>query len=195
MLGPLSKGGAVRHSFVCFLICLLTPTLAAAQGVPDCDPCYSADDLQTDQEKLYSVWVESGMRYDFLLFRDSTTGDPDLYTSTSSGVSPTNYDCGPQVDGSKTELCTLEPTSSGWHYLLVHGYSGPVDYTLYVVESDAGCHTGDPGDAGYCSASCTCGWTLSDCDSDSECGTGLTCVANVGADYGLPSWVDVCQGT
>ncbi len=76
---------------------------------------------------------------------------------------------------------------------MVHVEDGPADYSLYVIESDAD-HTGDPGDLGYCSTSALCGWELSDCDSDAECAGGLTCVHNVGAEYSLPSYIDVCRG-
>jgi hypothetical protein len=34
---------------------------------------------------------------------------------------------------------------------------------------------------------------MGDCDRDSECASGLKCVDNVGADYGWPSDVDVCE--
>ncbi len=51
------------------------------------------------------------------------------------------------------------------------------------------------GDWGYCSDSlcgpCTEG--QGDCDSDAECGDGLVCASNVGADFGLPATMDVCQ--
>ena len=44
-----------------------------------------------------------------------------------------------------------------------------------------------------CTSSCPCGEGEGDCDSDADCEAGLTCVQNVGADYGWPASRDVCQ--
>ncbi len=52
-----------------------------------------------------------------------------------------------------------------------------------------------PGDWDYCSAGSPCGEGEGDCDSNAECASGLTCVNNVGADYGWSSLVDVCEYT
>ncbi len=50
-----------------------------------------------------------------------------------------------------------------------------------------------PGDYDYCSSSDPCSEGEGDCDSDSECGSGLVCAQNVGASYGWASNVDVCE--
>lgn len=49
---------------------------------------------------------------------------------------------------------------------------------------------------GYCSASCPCAEGEGDCDSDSECLTGLSCRFNQGAVFGAPldPTDDVCMG-
>ena len=44
-----------------------------------------------------------------------------------------------------------------------------------------------------CTSSCPCGEGEGDCDSDAECEVGLTCVQDVGADYGWPVSRDVCE--
>ncbi len=44
----------------------------------------------------------------------------------------------------------------------------------------------------YCHPHARCDWGEGDCDSDSECVSGLQCVDNVGADYGMPANYDVC---
>lgn len=51
-----------------------------------------------------------------------------------------------------------------------------------------------PGDWGYCSdPNCRlCTEGLGDCDSDSECGPGLECRSNIGANYGFAATMDVC---
>lgn len=53
--------------------------------------------------------------------------------------------------------------------------------------------TGNPGDYSFCSTLFPCGEGHGDCDKSSECAWGLTCVHNVGADYGWDSAVDVCE--
>jgi len=55
------------------------------------------------------------------------------------------------------------------------------------------CHTGEVGSLNYCSESCTCQNGEGDCDKDTECTGILTCVNNVGANYGWASSVDVCE--
>lgn len=55
------------------------------------------------------------------------------------------------------------------------------------------CHTGAIGGYPYCSSSCPCDDGEGDCDSNSECVSGTTCVQNVGASYGWNSDVDVCE--
>ena len=44
-----------------------------------------------------------------------------------------------------------------------------------------------------CTSICPCGEGEGDCDSDADCEAGLTCVQNVGADYGWPASRDVCE--
>ena len=48
------------------------------------------------------------------------------------------------------------------------------------------------GDLDYCLNS-LCGAGEGDCDGDNECQNGLTCVNNVGANYGWDSMIDVCE--
>ena len=36
----------------------------------------------------------------------------------------------------------------------------------------------------YCSPSCQCGRDEGDCDRNEDCQAGLSCIRNVGADYG-----------
>ena len=51
----------------------------------------------------------------------------------------------------------------------------------------------EPGDLDYCSSSNLCRQGEGDCDSDSQCRSGLSCVNNVGADYGFDESIDVCE--
>ncbi len=73
------------------------------------------------------------------------------------------------------------------------GFSSDVD----VCEGgggSTGCSGYPLGDYDHCSSSCPCSAGEGDCDGDSECAFGLSCVNNVGADYGFSSGVDVCEG-
>lgn len=45
------------------------------------------------------------------------------------------------------------------------------------------CHSGNPGSSRFCSSSCKCGLFEGDCDSNSECLSGLVCVQQIGTDY------------
>jgi len=47
----------------------------------------------------------------------------------------------------------------------------------------------------YCTDSNPCPVGYGDCDSDSQCQSGLTCSQDVGANYGWKSSVDVCEAT
>ena len=49
-----------------------------------------------------------------------------------------------------------------------------------------------PGD-NYCTLYGPCSEGLGDCDNDAECANGLICAQDVGANYGWPSNVDVCE--
>jgi hypothetical protein len=48
------------------------------------------------------------------------------------------------------------------------------------------------GHASRCASCGPCRWGEGDCDSNAECQTGLSCVHNVGAEFGWPAGIDVC---
>jgi len=54
--------------------------------------------------------------------------------------------------------------------------------------------SGTPGDYDYCALYGPCAAGEGDCDGNAECQSGLTCVNDVGANYGYDSIVDVCEG-
>ena len=68
-------------------------------------------------------------------------------------------------------------------------YNLPAYYDVCEA-TDQGC---SPGDYDYCLRCGPCGEGQGDCDSNSECQAGLTCVNDVGANYGWDAIVDVCQ--
>ena len=55
------------------------------------------------------------------------------------------------------------------------------------------CDGAAAGSWGYCTRNCPCRDGEGDCDGDNECGPGLSCVRDVGAQYGWQRTVDVCQ--
>ena len=57
------------------------------------------------------------------------------------------------------------------------------------------CEVPVPGSDDYCREKGPCVAGQGDCDSDSECASGLTCVNNVGANYGWRAIVDVCEAS
>ncbi len=176
------------------LLAGLAPLLMGPEDDGCLVPCYElweATDQVTDKKTTVSFSVTAGQRYDIIL--RSTDGDADLYSRDTSPVNLSQWDCRPYLSGSAEEVCSITPTSNGTHYVMVHVYSGPADWNLRVIESDAGCHAGAPGSLSHCSAACTCGYELGDCDGHDECGDGLTCVQDVGGDYGWGSTVDVCR--
>ncbi|MCP4600358.1 MAG: SUMF1/EgtB/PvdO family nonheme iron enzyme [Proteobacteria bacterium] len=64
--------------------------------------------------------------------------------------------------------------------------------TVFLYTSSGNCAVGDND---YCSWATPCAAGQGDCDGDSECQSGLTCVNDVGANYGWAADVDVCERT
>ncbi|RPI26515.1 MAG: hypothetical protein EHM61_11585 [Acidobacteria bacterium] len=57
--------------------------------------------------------------------------------------------------------------------------------------ADSECNL-SPGDYDYCAVCGPCAKGQGDCDSNSECQAGLSCVDDAGPDYGFGEFVDVC---
>ncbi len=55
------------------------------------------------------------------------------------------------------------------------------------------CCTMSIGHPQYCTLCGPCSVDQGDCDNDSECQAGLSCINNIGADFGFRPGVDVCQ--
>ena len=68
-----------------------------------------------------------------------------------------------------------------------HNDKGLLRY-VWAVRSD----NEYPGDD-YCALYGPCSEGLGDCDGDSQCESGLICAPDVGANYGWPSNIDVCE--
>ena len=67
------------------------------------------------------------------------------------------------------------------------------DPIVDVCEAPSGGCPWNPGDYDYCLDCGPCAEFEGDCDSDSECATGLVCATDVGANYGWAADVDVCE--
>jgi hypothetical protein len=67
------------------------------------------------------------------------------------------------------------------------GFAPGVD----VCIGEATC-TANPGAGNFCDVCGPCGSGQGDCDRDSDCGVGLVCAQNVGAQFGFAPGVDVC---
>ncbi len=99
-------------------------------------------------------------------------------------------DCGPCGDGQgdcdSDAECVAGLTCED-NVGAMFGFAPGVD----VCVGTAGCNE-TLGNGRYCTACGPCGQGQGDCDSDTECAAGLTCVDNVGAQFGFAPGVDVC---
>ena len=68
-------------------------------------------------------------------------------------------------------------------------YGLPAYYDVCEVAPDESAPAPDPD---YCRDLGPCGVGQGDCDPG-ECGAGLVCAPDVGAEYGLPAHYDVCE--
>lgn len=75
--------------------------------------------------------------------------------------------------------------------LVIFAYSVDNNMQGMVVHED--CHAKSVNGAWqYCSKECLCSHGEGDCDSNLDCKLGLKCANNMGPDFDLNSWVDVC---
>jgi len=69
-------------------------------------------------------------------------------------------------------------------------------FNLGIVSAQTNCiDVYEPCGWNSCSEGCPCEHGQGDCDSDLECENGLTCVSDVGIDYGCTQYVDICVGS
>ena len=104
-------------------------------------------------------------------------GDWD-YCSSTNRCSVNQGDCDANNECQSGLVCVDDVGAS-------YGWASAVD-VCQVPRSQ-------PGDWDYCSSTNRCGNNEGDCDSNSECQTGLDCVHDIGANYGWSSAVDVCR--
>jgi hypothetical protein len=122
---------------------------------------------------------------------ECSNGGSGSYPGDSCGTGKV-YDC--------SGTCVDQSTAQAW---IGDGYCDDANssyaYDLNCVsfnydggDCGGGC-TISNGDVDYCAQCGPCGVGEGDCDSDSECQSGLICAQDVGANYGMPSNYDVCE--
>ena len=105
------------------------------------------------------------------------TPDPDFCVTRTCGVGQGDCDPGQCADGL---VCAADVGPQ---------YGLPAHYD--VCEMPSGGETGSP-NPDLCRDYGPCGAGQGDCDPG-QCGAGLVCVNDVGAQYGLPAYYDVCE--
>ena len=124
-------------------------------------------------------------------------------TGTGSGlVSGQGINCGGDCSESYTSLASVSLSAApaagsvftGWGGT---GCSGTASCSLLfnadtLITSSFALAGGS---ADFCSVASPCAAGQGDCDSNSQCRTGLVCAQNVGANFGWPAGTDVCQAS
>jgi hypothetical protein len=180
----------LRHLGTAGLV-VLAPMLMAPWGGPchNCAPQRYNEKILAGESFAFEVVVAAGERADIIM--RPRVGSPDLYCDDDAGVSTLQYDCRPQRLGLQEEVCSFQPAvDTRYHCFVRAGRNVAARFVAQVALSDGGC--GVPGSEKHCTEGCTCGYQAGDCEVDTDCGTGLTCVDNVGARFGWGATVDVC---
>ncbi|MBC2711954.1 MAG: trypsin-like peptidase domain-containing protein [Desulfosarcina sp.] len=118
--------------------------------------------------------------------------DADLFVRRNNRSTLDEYDCKPFFYGTGSEECIRANSGSNTWYIGVRGYSSGTTHFTVRAQFHYSCPL-NAGDYDYCRDCGQCDAGEGDCDNDDECRSGLTCVNDVGADYGWPSNLDVCE--
>ena len=147
--------------------------------------------------------------FQFTISQSRGSGTVDVWTTGSTDTYGILEDSSGSLDRRGRELARNDDSGSGTNFRISHRVS-PGTYYVRVTEYGDN-STGDyslrvhftPGGGGggslpnghynYCVDHGPCSAGEGDCDSDSECASGLTCAWDVGANYGFASDVDVCE--
>ncbi len=130
---------------------------------------------------------------------NNTDYDPSTYTVSAAWSCPWSpgdwhycLDCGPCAEGEGD--CDSDSECMSGLYC-ISNVGGDYGWTWNVDVCQSSSCPWSPGDYAYCRDCGPCAEGEGDCDSDSECMSGLYCVNNVGATYGWAWGVDVCQSS
>ena len=145
-------------------------TRSCGIGDGDCDPGQCDEGVCVND-----VGAQYGLPayYDVCEAQQSGRPDPDYCVTRSCGVG--EGDCDPGQCGAGL-VCVNDVGAE---------YGLPADYDVCEAQQ-----SGRP-DPDYC-VTRSCGVGEGDCDPG-QCGAGLVCVNDVGAEYGLPAHYDVCE--
>jgi len=116
-------------------------------------------------------------------------------TNPTSGCSHSEYVTGISlINGCSdcvTTVCRMDPQccSDSWDSLCVNEAN---EYCSFANE-EGGNPDLNNGHFDFCSQSYPCNAGQGDCDNNSECKDGLTCIHNIGTDYGFSPSIDVCD--
>jgi vibriolysin len=83
-------------------------------------------------DQYFKIDVPAGQRLAFRLSGGS--GDADMYVRFGSRPTSATYDCRPYLKGNN-ETCTINATSAGTYYVLLHGYVAYADTSLVASYS------------------------------------------------------------
>ena len=87
---------------------------------------------ESGSEKYFKIDVPAGQRLGFRLSGGS--GDADMYVRFGTRPTLTTYNCRPYLNGNN-ETCTINATSAGTYYVLLHGYSAYSNTSLVASYS------------------------------------------------------------
>jgi hypothetical protein len=151
-----------------------------SEGQGDCDPGQCESGLTC----VNNVGPKYGWSSETDVCEKSTgggTGTPggNSYCTTSSPCSAGQGDCDSNAE-CQSGLTCVDNVGAAYSYRSI----------VEVCERTSG---GTPGANNYCAKYGPCSAGQGDCDSDSECQSGLTCVNDVGPKYGWSSATDVCE--
>jgi len=88
-------------------------------------------------ELFYAIEVPAGMSTLEVVMAGA--GDADLYTLFGAVPSDKAHDCGPYIDGSSSETCTITNPAAGTHYIRVNGWDAfaGVNLTAIVISASS----------------------------------------------------------
>lgn len=154
--------------------------------VPDCTCTYGEGDCDTDTDCMpgLTCFQQAGDDFCGILCADGSgvhmvAPDSDDFCSAGCPCAAGEGDCDSDAECVTGTLCDFQP--------------GPDRCVAENACAEGGIHTSTQGSGDYCSAACTCNAGEADCDRDTDCAAGLTCIHNQGGDVGLPAVFDYCN--
>ncbi|MBX2798883.1 MAG: M4 family metallopeptidase [Myxococcales bacterium] len=169
-----------------YAYCLSSECGPCAEGEGDCDndsECASGLICATDVGANYGWNSDVDVCESAGSSCNLSPGDWDYCLSSECGpCAEGEGDCDGDAECASGLICAQDVGPN-------YGWAAAVD----VCEDPSASCPWSPGDWNYCRDCGPCGADLGDCDGNSECQSCLTCVNDVGPDYGWGTLVDVCR--